>query len=410
MDSRPSVSTSASLLGLLAALVLFGIYSFPRHPLLLPDLAQQGGYDYFHYFATTRALDAGVQDVYLSDEMARFSRDLSAGRWEIRDNHPLPFYLFYIPLAALDFQTGYMVHLWLGVLLYAAGVLALTLVLFRDRRLAASLAALLWAASLVTGPGVDNIWLGQVGYLLAFTLCMTFVLGATGRPAAAGFFLALAVLLKLYPLVLACYYLRRGQGRVVVWMAVTLAGLGLLAGLDWGFGHYAHYLEWSGQSGYRSVLSNQSLMGLLALLLGEDSRTTLKVLNVVLLVAAACALWRAGRVWGGSGREEQLLEFSAWVLVSTILAPLSWGHHHLVLVLPLLAFAALASHRPQHRTLGLVGLGLVCLTWWLDGEVVTREWVRDLHFQCCLWRVNLGMLLAVLGASLVGMARTRKDT
>jgi len=410
MGSRPRLSAPVCLLGLLAALVLLGAYSFPRHPLQLPDLAEQGGYDYFYFFATTRALEQGLADVYLGAAMADFSRELSQGRWEIHGNHPLPFYLFYKPLAALDFQSGYLLHLGLGFALYAAGVLALALVMLRDGRLATGVAALLAVAGLVTGPGVDNLWLGQVGFFLAFTLCLTFVLAATGREAPAGVFLALAVLMKLYPVILVGYYLRRGQGRLVVWMAATLVALGLAAGLDWGFGHYARFLEWSAQAGYRSVLSNQSLMGLLALALGEQAVTLLKVLNALLLVTAVAALAKAGARWGGPTREQQLLEFSAWALVSTVLAPLSWAHHHLVLVLPLLGFAAVAAHRPRHQVLGLAGVALVCLAWWLDGEVVTREWVRALHFQCCLWRVNLGMLLAVLGTSLVGLARMRTDT
>ena len=391
------------------ALILLGLYSVPRHPLLLSELEKQGGYDYFHYFATTRALEAGLPDVYLSDEMVRFSRELSAGRWEVRDNHPLPFYLLYQPLARLDFGTGYLVHLWLGVGLYAIGVLVLSLRVIPDRRLALAVAGLLALASLVTGPGVDNLWLGQVGYLLAFALCLAFASGSSGRPFWCGFFLALAVLLKVYPALLALYYLRRGQGKVVAWMAGTLAVLGLLAGWQWGFGHYAHYLEWSARSGYPSLLSNQSLMGLLALLLGEGAVGSLKLLNLLLLGGAVVGLVLAGRRWGSSGRDAQLLEFSAWVLVSTILAPLSWAHHHLVLVLPLLAFASLALQRPEQRVFGLVGAALVCLAWLLEGEVVTRDWVRALHFQCCLWRVDLGMLLVVLLACLSGMARTRPD-
>ena len=93
MDSRPRPSVPISLFGLLVALVLLGAYSFPRHPLQLPDLAEQGGYDYFYFFATTRALEQGLPDVYLGQAMADFSRELSRGRWEIHGNHPLSFYI-----------------------------------------------------------------------------------------------------------------------------------------------------------------------------------------------------------------------------------------------------------------------------------------------------------------------------
>lgn len=400
-------SSASWILGMLVGLILLGIYSFPRHPLLLPDLAQQGGYDYFYFFATTQALDAGVRDVYLSEEMARFSRELSDGRWEIRGNHPLPFYLLYTGLARLDFGTGYLVHLWLGVALYALGVVGLCLSTLPDRRLGLAMAALLAVACLVTGPGVDNLWLGQVGFVLSFALCMAFVLGVSGREVGAGVFLALAILLKLYPAVLALFYLRRGQWRVVASAAATLALSGLVAGGLWGFGHYANFLEWSAATGYRSVLSNQSLMGLLALILGEDATGPLKFLNLVLLGGAVAGMLAAGRRWGGPSREAALLEYSAWVLVSMILAPLSWAHHHLALVLPLVGFAALALRQSGHRAFGLGGVGLMAVFWLLEGEVVTRDWVRALHYQYCLYRVGLLMLLLLLAACLSGLARTR---
>ncbi len=410
MGARLRPPTSASILALLLLLVLSGWYSFPRHPLLLGDLPAQGGYDYFYFFATTRALEAGLQEVYLSDEMGLFSRNLSDGRWEIRGNHPLPFYLLYRPLARLDFQTGYLVHLWLGFGLYAVGVLTLTRTLIPEPRLAWAMTALLAAGGLVLGPGVDNLWLGQVGHHLTFALCMAFVLGTSGRPAGAGFFLALAVLLKLYPALLALYFLRRGNWQVVAWMAGTLLTLGLISGLTWGFGHYAHFLEWAARTGYRSVLSNQSLMGLLALLFGEDASPGLKVFNLLALIGTSAGLLAAGRRWGGDSRTRQALEFSAWVLAATILAPLSWAHHHLVLLLPLVAFASLAQEDPGNRNFGLLGMGLVCLTWFLEGEVVTRDWIRTLHYQVCLWRVGLTMLGLILAACLVGMARTPPQT
>jgi hypothetical protein len=412
MDARLRLSPSASILVMLVLVILLGWYSFPRHPLLLRDLPEQGGYDYFYFFATTRALEAGLEEVYLSDEMGRFSLELSQGRWEIRGNHPLPFYLLYRPLARLDFQTGYLVHLWLGLGLYAVGVVTLTRNLIREPRLAWAISALLTAGGLLLGPGVDNIWLGQIGHHLAFALAMTFVLGSSGRPAGAGFFLALAVLFKLYPALLALYYLRRGNWQTVAWMVGTLVILGLVSGLLWGFGHYANFLEWATRTGYRSVLSNQSLMGLLALLFGEDASPRLKVLNLLALGGVSAGLLAAGRRWGGDSRPRQALEFSAWVLASTILAPLSWAHHHLVLLLPLLAFAALAYEDPENRNFGFLGMGLVCLTWFLEGEVVTRDWIRTLHYQVCLWRIGLAMLSLIMGACLVGMARTapREDS
>lgn len=377
--------SAAGVLGLLVALVLLGIYSFPKHPLLLPDLAAEGGYDYFHYFATTRALQSGMQDVYTSPRMAEFSAALSGGRWVVQDNHPLPFYLLYTGLAGLDFATGFHLHLWLGVALFAAGTLALCLHVVADRATACAVAGLLSAASLVTGVGSDNLYLGQVGYYLAFALCAAFVLRDR---LLAGVFVALAVLLKAFPLLLVLWYVRRREFQPVAGALGTLAMCGLLAGLLWGFGQYADYLQGPGMQ-YKAVASNQALMGLLAGLLPQ---ALLKPLHLLLLGAGVVLLWRLPRP---ATRLGELFEFSAWTVAALILSPLSWSHHHLVMVMPTVAFAARALQGGS-----AAGLALMCAYFLLEGEIIGRDWVKAVHFQYLSWRLGLVMMAVVLGACL----------
>ena len=63
-----------AFLALVLLTIVFGIISYPKHPLIHADLANQGGgYDFFHYYAIVNALNNGIDNVYGGTELARFS-------------------------------------------------------------------------------------------------------------------------------------------------------------------------------------------------------------------------------------------------------------------------------------------------------------------------------------------------
>lgn len=401
--SRYKLAVSAALLLLLGTLA-WGTMSQPVHPLHWGSSPNSGsGYDYFHYYLTVNALDLGIPNVYSSQDLQSLSqalsRDLVDGGWQVADNHPLPFYLAYIPLAKLDFHRGYTIHLWMQICLWLAAVAALCRYCLSNRLQAWVVTVLLGCWAFALGIAGDNIVLGQIGMALTFTLVFAFILDAVDYQRMAGIMLAMAILMKLYPALLLVYFWQRRRYETMVWTFGTLIALGISAGLQWGFGHYLNYWQMlTAQLEYQTVVSNQSLMALLGQTGLRYSPWGLKIANLLLISGASAGLWLAGKRWGLAGCNRALLHYSAFVLVSMILSPLSWGHHHMLLVIPIVAFLSIllnaTSEIPVAWNLG--GAAAICLLLASEGETVSRAWVKVWHYQACCYYIPLGLMLLIL--------------
>ncbi|MDO5297322.1 MAG: glycosyltransferase family 87 protein [bacterium] len=357
-DNSPTNSPAASAVSslkwpflitalLLAAAILAGLYSYPRHPLYQGDITKLGGgYDYFYYYATVHALQDKLANIYAPAEMQEYSRQLSGERqWSVSDNHLPPFYILYLPLSKRSFSQGYYIHLWANLNIIWLAVLALSLSLLPSRRQAYLFLLLFMGATVTLGPAVDNIYLGQIGFAFAGLLALIFIFDRINYGAPAGICLALAILCKMYPALLLVYFALKHRWQTLKWTAYTLLAMGLAAGLQWGFSRYSDYWQYLSQTmNYDSTVGNQALIGVIANACPYLSPAELKIVHFCLMALALSGLswfsWNLPRrpAHASSG----LLEFSVWVTAATIVSPISWSHHHIFLILPLLAFLGIA--------------------------------------------------------------------
>ena len=377
--------------------------------LLHPQLAQflsnpaanGGGYDFFHYYASVKALQDGAANIYDPQLMKEYSLALSEGRWAVFDNHPLPFYLLYIPFTQGSLASGYIKHAFWQFFLYAAGLLLLCrhFLADSDKKIAWITWALLPVGSFSWGVWLDNFLLGQVGGLFFFSLATVVVCTWKKQDFLCGLALAIAILLKLYPALLIVWLLAKRRYKAVGYCVFTLAMLALSAGLQWGFfrfGQYAQFLLT--EQSYQEVASNQSLMTLVSACLYDVSPLVIKLINVALLATGAALLWRngakvqvaeitseqtnsnsdsndSGSGSGNSGSDNftlLALDYSTWILLMLMLSPLSWSHHHLALLIPFLAIIA-ALHNGSLPNAGKqlwAALAIGCTLFVIDGETL----------------------------------------
>ena len=403
--------------------------------LLHPQLAQflsnpaanGGGYDFFHYYASVKALQDGAANIYDPQLMKEYSLALSEGRWAVFDNHPLPFYLLYIPFTQGSLASGYIKHAFWQFFLYAAGLLLLCrhFLADSDKKIAWITWALLPVGSFSWGVWLDNFLLGQVGGLFFFSLATVVVCTWKKQDFLCGLALAIAILLKLYPALLIVWLLAKRRYKAVGYCVFTLAMLALSAGLQWGFfrfGQYAQFLLT--EQSYQEVASNQSLMTLVSACLYDVSPLVIKLINVALLATGAAFLWHNGakvksaEIVGeqtsesdstdntdssniiGSGKASiassaptcsnatadrsgsgnsgsdnftlLALDYSTWILLMLMLSPLSWSHHHLALLIPFLAIIA-ALHNGSLPNAGKqlwAALAIGCTLFVIDGETL----------------------------------------
>ena len=371
-------------------LALLSLIGWLLHPQLAQFLsnpaANGGGYDFFHYYASVKALQDGAANIYDPQLMKEYSLALSEGRWAVFDNHPLPFYLLYIPFTQGSLASGYIKHAFWQFFLYAAGLLLLCrhFLADSDKKIAWITWALLPVGSFSWGVWLDNFLLGQVGGLFFFSLATVVVCTWKKQDFLCGLALAIAILLKLYPALLIVWLLAKRRYKAVGYCVFTLAMLALSAGLQWGFfrfGQYAQFLLT--EQSYQEVASNQSLMTLVSACLYDVSPLVIKLINVALLATGAAFLWRNGaKVQVAEIASEQTsgsdnftllaLDYSTWILLMLMLSPLSWSHHHLALLIPFLAIIA-TLHNGSLPNAGKqlwAALAIGCTLFIVDGETL----------------------------------------
>ena len=449
-----------------------GSYSNTRHPLHEKDVTEVGaGYDYFFYYATIHALQDKVSNIYGSTEMLEYSRSLKIHNWAVSDNHLLPFYILYLPLMKYSFSQGYYLHLWANLYLIWLAILALSLTLLPSRRHAYLTTILLIGGTLFLGTAADNIFQGQIGFAFTAVLAFAFLLDRIDYGAPAGICLALAILLKMYPALLLVYFALKHRWQTLKWTAYTLTAMGIAAGLQWGFARYIDYWHLLGQSGiYPHTIANQSLIGVLSVTCTYLSPQQLKIIHLCLigLTVGGLSLLSRDLPKRSPNVHLGLLEYSVWLTAATIISPISWGHHHIFLVLPLLALLGLVSspapgnppiqealQTPSdsgssaakkvsqkkskteskacvpsgqttaeqtensikaswnvniklsscRRGLALVGILLIIVLWSFEGETITNLQVKAINYSFYAHHMGLVLLLSILAAEIAALTK-----
>jgi hypothetical protein len=245
--------------------------------------------------------------------------------------------------------------------------------------------------------------------------CLTgaFLALCRGRPLLAGLLVATSIAWKVTPLLLVGYLLLKRQWlaalATLVWLLAWLAAPALVLGWDATLGVYRAWLEqmgWMLSQPDPTVLGfepprhqNQSLRMLVARYtmsfgpehpINRDGNigghwlyvtfgdlapaTAQRVYQAVLLTLGAVFAWRFRRPWSRLSAGERGREWSAVLLVMTLISPLVWLHH-LAVALPAAVFVArdlLAGPRPARWRIGSVAFIAVVLLL-LQRDVVQRE-------------------------------------
>ncbi len=265
--------------------------------------------------------------------------------------YPPPSLLLIAPLSALTYAGARQAVLFLNHLLVLAMALAIPLYVLRTRsRHAFALSALGLVYLLTFQPLIVTLNHGQVNILLLACLVLFWLFASRGRAVLAGLFLALAVLLKSYPIILIPMLLLirrwREGASAAAWLAlatiVSLVALPQAIWRDW----LANVLP---SGGYACVpaglfspaaIWNQSLNGFFARAFTESAWSSPVSVNpglakLLTYVAAGLCVAVAGlAAWRGRNRADSL-DRTIIVALPTmyLVAPFSW-EHHLVYVLP----------------------------------------------------------------------------
>lgn len=308
--------------------------------------------DFASNIAAARALAAGTNP-YEADFAALHAAVLDIPVSEGRPYFPHPPLgtLLLRPWAPLSFRAAALgwFSISLGLLFILAVVLAEVAAGAGNARASrggpsGSIVAAIFVGLLVWPPTLYNLEKGQWSILLALLVALAWRSLARGRPGAAGTLAGLATALKIFPVLLAPYFLLRGR-RAFAWFAVTSSALFLLPAAVIGPTAVTGFLRHSEANlpYWETWLGvTYSIDGAAARLLigGPWARPIVHapalargLVGAVGLLLVAAAAWVAGRDQVSEEREGA--RFAVFTTLLVLLNPLAMGHNGVLLALPI---------------------------------------------------------------------------
>ena len=363
-----------------------------------------GGFDFISYYAAALALrDNPAANIYDLHTLQMAALAHHAAYPGTRYMYPPLLAVALMPLTwlpagvALRIWAVFNLLLWLACLMLITRLLRSLLVAARPARVwrldadtRLFLISIVAFLALTYDPVAAGIGLGQINVVICFLVLLALNLDRRGHPGPAGAVLALASLIKVYPLLILGYYLLRGRWRVLrggmIALAVLLLGMFPVLGVQ-------GLLMTSGffAAGDTAVVlgHNEALLRApiwLATLAGSQPGTAASVLGVALVALVSLAfvvgvLWAAriqtvprdgaARGWdirvrwriasGSDGRGDVEGVFGyLWALCTMVLvAPVSWEHAYTWLLPALIlgfGYALLAGAGSWRRTTLLLAI------------------------------------------------------
>ncbi|MPZ64032.1 MAG: DUF2029 domain-containing protein [Pseudonocardiaceae bacterium] len=307
--------------------------------------------------AVTVAVWPAYYNVYIDTEVYQAAgRALLAGRDLYSEPLVEPgihsLYHVYTPFAAALFTPLVLVPLPLLDYLGLALNLVLLTVVVRvsmtatGSRVPVALPLLVASLAFWLEPVRTTAWLGQINLLLMLLVLLDLPRGPSRWPPGLGIGLASGI--KLTPLLFIPYLVLTGRRREAAVASVTALGT---VGVGYLVAPQASVTYWSGvvlestRIAEPTMISNQSLRGMLARIGDGSVPGGLGVWFVLAGVLAVAGLTVAVRLWRAG---DHVLGTALCGLTTSIVSPFSWGHHWVWFV-PLLAVLCLEVYRTGDR-------------------------------------------------------------
>ncbi len=212
--------------------------------------------------------------------------------------------------------------------------------------------------AMLSFPVKFNLGMGQINLFLLLLTCLSFYWYRRQLPVLAGSALAIAAALKLTPLVLLVFFLKKRQWRIVISCIVgfiVLNGFGLtLLGTSATIDYWQKIFPAIPTVG-NAIYYNQALTGWLAR--ADMADQVAKVINYLVFGGMLAMSWFIMR------EKKQLVavELSelGLLMISVLVGTgLAWQHHYVALLVPFFAVSLRAMNLKRSKTKYLVAIGI----------------------------------------------------
>jgi len=319
---------------------------------LFNEVGFQGGQnDFACYYTWAYAMRDGINP-YTTDLRETALKLGLAMDPVARADYPPTFILFVEPFTLASFETAYWI--WAGLNL-AALVLALLLLFGSYSRLSAHSVFALTALALFYRPAIEpDLYEGQPHTILLAMLVAASICFRRRKDFVGGIILALAGLLRIFPLFLVGYLIAKRRWRavfftalgLVIGSAATMAVIGMPRALAFGarLTHVAtgDFLAVNHLSGDSRLINIDSFVSRLFWQIASADPALDWIRRLLALAAQITLLGLTLRATAASRPERghDLFAFALWIVTAALLSPTAWVHY---MVLFLFGFAVLAT-------------------------------------------------------------------
>lgn len=334
-------------------------------------------FDFSVFYASAVAMRMGLNP-YLID-LSRIGDPIGLEiRPLIHTTSTPTFLLCFEPFGYLPVTVAYWI--WFAMNAIALGVAILLLLQDRAGGLTRSRKWVLGIAMLLYAPLGDQIAFAQVQVLILLMLVLVMRWLASGREIAAGLMLALAIMLRAFPIVLAVYLFATRRWRalaamtigIVVIGIVTTAGLGLnvmrsfLDGAMLTVSHHPVSLPINvAVAAFTTRLFWYAFGAALPAGLEFARATVVVIVESAILGLGLRAALRAAGDRDANDHDADLAAFGLWVVISVMLSPIAWIHYMVLFLIPFAQIATAANRggcRPSTMWLFVASYFLVAIS------------------------------------------------
>ncbi len=315
--------------------------------------ARRREWDFSHYYVAALAMRHGLNPYAI--DLRPLGRQI--GLDGIARATDTPFFLFcFEPLTWFGPATAFW--LWFGINA-AALILAMILILRAaprlDRRQVISLSAIM----LLYPPLSNHIYFAQTQIVILLLAAVAMRAFEARRDRLAGLALAAAGLLKVFPLVIAGYFIVRRRWRALGWtfgglvagMVATIVAFGVERNVSFIAGTYLtrspEFLARPANVALGSFVSRLFwyATGSVAMSpwLNWTRMSSVALAELALLgltIYATMPRAGAGRGDASARGDRESREFALWVVAAIMLSPTAWIHYLVLLILPFMLIAA----------------------------------------------------------------------
>lgn len=247
-------------------------------------------------------------------------------------NYPPTTFLFLFPFGLIPIEVAQKI--W-TILSFSALIGSIFVILKAvTKKLPLLTFLLIYSFAMLSFPVKFTFGMGQINLILLFLLSLCFLSYQRKKSYLAGIFLGVACAIKLTPVFLLLFFLRKRAFRVVASVLVTILSVFILAMLLFGqtliWQYFTSVLPNIPTVG-NSVYYNQALTGFLArMAIPNDIAGIINYLFFAILLVTSFVLTSPKTQKPLS----ELMEYGIFITVILIGAGLSWQHHFVLLIIP----------------------------------------------------------------------------